>query len=261
MNERTMQQIIAFGERYRRELLADVSKEYLETDWYRGVSLFLACSFYQGRRDEVSERVAWGAMSVLEGRFKNTDFTALTHCDFEALTSDLSTVIGRGKVGKARDVQMIVGILKFVAQLPEENFTRYSVAEIRKGNVRKLYEDLMGIMQIGPKIASFYLRDLVDIYDLESALRAVDLGFLQPIDVWVRRVALKTGIIADEKLSETTIRERIVGACRAHEVSAFRFNQGAWYLGKHAFEILIDHLDELHLPEDQPTALPVQVKG
>lgn len=245
-----MIQIVRLGERYKREFLASRWKDSLEADWYGGLSLLLSHSFYQGRTDEVSAMVEKAAMSVLNVRFKTANFTALENCDFNALWSDLSAVIGKGKIGKARDVLMIVGILKFVAGLPQENLAGYSVAEIRHGNIRKLYEDLMGIIQIGPKIASLYLRDLVDLYDLEAVLRPEDLQFLQPIDVWVRRVAFKMSIIDNEELPEDRIRRNIIIACHDNGVSALRFNQGAWYLGQYSLEILIENLDVIHASGD-----------
>jgi hypothetical protein len=252
VKDQAIRKLLHFGERYRNEYLRPVSKEDLERDWYGGLSLFLSDSFYQGRLDEVSEKVEKAARAVLDKCFCGHDVSALTGCDFDSLLRDLLAVIGKGKVGKGRDAEMVVEIFRFVSRLPEEkNLTRYSVAAIEHGDIQTLREGFMGIRGIGPKIASLYLRDLVDIYDLESKITSEDLGFLQPIDVWVRRVAHKTGILGDEKLSDADIQKRIVCVCRGLGVSALRFNQGAWYLGKNAFEILVETLDTM-LPDSRP---------
>lgn len=243
MTDRSIRKILHFGERYKREYLRPVSKEALERDWYGGLRLFLSDSFYQGRLDEVSERVETAAIGVLNKYFSGCDISALKCCDFDSLLQDLLAVIGKGKVGKKRDAQMVVGIFRFVSQLQEENLTRYSTAAIERGSIQQLSNELQGITGIGPKISSLYLRDLVDIYDLENRIAPEDLRFLQPIDVWVRRLAGKTGIIGDGQLSDAEIQKEIVRVCRDLGVSALRFNQGAWYLGKNAFEILIENLD------------------
>lgn len=76
-----------------------------------------------------------------------------------------------------------------------------------------------------------------------------DLKFFQPIDVWVRKVAHQLGIISDENCPEDQVRSRIIEACAKAGVSAFKFNQGAWYLGKNAFNIVIQHLDKIIFEE------------
>ena len=48
--------------------------------------------------------------------------------------------------------------------------------------MQKHFSELQEIISIGPKISSFYLRDLVCIYDLEEFLLGKDLKILQPID-------------------------------------------------------------------------------
>jgi hypothetical protein len=67
---------------------------------------------------------------------------------------------------------------------------------------------------------------------------------LQPVDVWVRKVARKTGIINDG-VSDEEIKKSILRVCQEAGVSALRFNQGVWYLGKNAFDIVIENLDNI----------------
>lgn len=140
---------------------------------------------------------------------------------------------------------MLVGIFQFIAALPEKNLTLYSLSRIRAGKLADHYHELDGIWQIGTKVASFYLRDLVCIYGLDTFVAKDDLKFLQPIDVWVRKVAHRLGVTSDENCPENQVRSRIIEACAQTGVSAFKFNQGAWYLGKNAFNIVIEHLDKI----------------
>lgn len=248
MIDHTIGRIARFGELYKRDHLSAFQKTMLEKNWYLGLSLLLSHSFYQGRTDEVFERVEAAVRSVLDFRFTDSDFAALTNCDLDEISRHLAMVLGKGKIGKERDARMVIEILRYARRLPGGNVALHSKHEIERGRICVHYEDLMKITQIGPKIAAFYLRDLVDVFDLETKLTPEDLKFLQPIDVWVRRVAQRLGIASDSKASDEALQLAILGACRTAGVSAFRFNQGAWYLGKNAFTLLIKNLDNI-----QPT--------
>lgn len=238
--------VASFSERYCRTYLGEpYSPDTLEKDWWSGLGLFLNHSFYQGRLDEVSERVEGAAMPVLKAYFATLAPAQLPAADFVQLGRDLEAVIGKGKIGKRGDVKMLVSIFEFVSRLPETNLTRYSTAKIRESKLESHYYELQDIWQIGPKVASFYLRDLVCIYDLDNSVKSNELIFLQPIDVWVRKVAHRFGIIADENCPEDQVRSRIIETCAQAGVSAFKFNQGAWYIGKNAFDIVIERLDQI----------------
>ena len=249
MKRKTIRDVASLSERYCRENLSSpyFQKDSLERDWWNGLRLFLNHSFFQGRRDEVSEKVEVAAMPVLNRYFEGHDANLLTHMDYRGLETDLGAVIGKGKVGKARDIKMLVSIFEFIAALSEKNLTLYSVRKVQQGNLADHYRELQGIRQIGPKITSFYLRDLVCIYELDGFVQQNDLEYLQPVDVWVKKVAQRLGIIPVDKCSDGEARSRIIEMCRQCDVSPLKFNQGAWYLGKNAFEILICQLDKIDL--------------
>ena len=248
MNEQAIQKVLQFGERFSNEYLPRTWKARLEKDWYGGVALLISRGFYQGRRDEVSEMVERAAGPVLDRNFDGKQFSILNGFDFDALKTELMAVIGKGKVGKERDAEMVVDMFRFVSRLPAENLAQYSVSAIERGDIRKLYKDLMEITSVGPKIASLYLRDLVDLYDVEGKIAPEDLVLLQPVDVWVRKVARKTGIVSDGA-SDSEIQKSILEVCKKAGVSALRFNQGVWYLGKNAFDIVVANLETIQVPE------------
>lgn len=72
-----------------------------------------------------------------------------------------------------------------------------------------------------------------------------DLICVQPIDVWVRKIASKAKIIDDPEEKDEIVRKNIVEACLDSGVSVIKFNQGAWYLGHNSFDILIDNLERI----------------
>jgi endonuclease III len=244
---KAIQKIASLSDRYCREnlYLPEFSREALEKDWWSGLRLFLNHSFFQGRRDEVSEKVERVAMPVLSKYFEQLDASQIGSADCEKLDVDLQTAMKQGKAGKSGDAKMLVSIFQFVAKLSEKNLTLYSVSQIRSGNLSDHYGELDEIFQVGEKIASFYLRDLVCIYGLDALISKGELKFLQPIDVWVRRVAHRLNIISAEDCPEEEVRSKLIEACAQAGVSTFKFNQGAWYLGKFAFNIVIEHLDKI----------------
>jgi len=50
--------------------------------------------------------------------------------------------------------------------------------------------------------------------------------------------------IEEKKQSEHAIREKIVNVCLELDISPIKFNQGAWFLGYHSFDIVLWNLDK-----------------
>lgn len=252
IDKKILNKIDYLGNLYQEEYLKKYTSQLLEKDWWNGLSLFLNHSFYQGRRDEVSEQVEKAAMNILKNYFPKQDISDIDKRDLENIKKELVQVIGKRKIGKARDIEMIIDILRFVKKLYQKNLTTHSLKIIKDnkekpGSIRRHYEELKTIRQIGDKIASFYLRDLVSIYKLDDYISNDDLRFLQPIDVWVRKVAFRIGIISDDRLLDDKVRIAIVNICKLCGLSSLKFNQGAWYLGKKSFDILLNNIEKINI--------------
>jgi hypothetical protein len=83
------------------------------------------------------------------------------------------------------------------------------------------------------------------MYSLEKYMSKEDLIFSQPIDTWVRKVALKVSIIDKNNEDDSIVREKIVKACLDLNVSTIKFNQGAWFLGHNSFDIVLENLNKI----------------
>lgn len=249
MNVETIKKIINYGDKYIEKHLTDVfDTNLMIKDWWAGLQFFLSRSFYQGRRDTISMRVEEKAMDTLKEFVKtnNNDATFLINPNnFSKIKNALSQVIGKGKIGRGRDINMVISILDFVANLDEKNIVNYSISKIKNGNTKGHFSELQKIFSIGPKITSFYLRDLICMYSLEKYMSKEDLIFLQPIDTWVRKVAFKVGIIDKNNEDDSLVREKIVKACLDLDISTIKFNQGAWFLGYNSFDIVLENLDRI----------------
>jgi len=250
--------IAEFSERYYKEILTErhfkekhsVDIKRLHDDWWEAMKFFLSRALYQGRRDELSERVEKEVRKVLDYYFKDPsqrehNFDTLRRQNWRELRKKLEGRIGKGKVGRGRDIELVIDTLRFISQLPDKNIVNYSVRQIEDGKLEDLWRSLQysksktGIRSVGEKTASFYLRDLVALLNLESKIHRGQ-ECLQPIDTWVRKVCKMIGFEKEGR----ELRKSIVETCNSLGVSPIRFNMGAWYVGTHALNILLKLLEK-----------------
>jgi len=99
------------------------------------------------------------------------------------------------------------------------------------------YFELLAIPGIGPKIAAFLCRDLAWIFGCEERLPASERLLLQPVDTWVRQIAVllwpefKPVEHRQAGQVDFLIAARIVSAAQELGQSGVEFNQGSWYFG------------------------------
>jgi hypothetical protein len=250
MNNKLVDAILSYGERYRYEILLENGREkvpytpaQLLDDWRKALRFFFERVFYQGRRDDISTKVLYAAYDVMDDRlFKLADLTGMDEEYLSALQAALGTRIGAGKIGKGGDIRMVISTLRYIHRLPRHNIVAYSADSIRAGRLREHYVDLQdSIYQVGPKVASLYLRDTVAALTLDKFITTDSWIWLQPVDVWVRKVARKTGIVTDGA-SDIEIQQAIVRLCTERSISPILFNQGVWYLGYNSFDLLLETL-------------------
>ena len=144
-----------------------------------------------------------------------------------------------------KDIIMVLGVLNFVSKETNKgnNITNYFIEKIKIGSVKECYDHLTGIKFIGPKIASFYLRNLAYVHNISiSEISKENLKYFFPMDTWIRQVCQKVGIIDNNKLKEFTVREKIISKCSDNEINPLIFNQGCWVIGYFSFNLLINLL-------------------
>lgn len=129
------------------------------------------------------------------------------------------------------------GLLRDIYSIAEAHRSRglYHVwaDEIRRpGGLAQLFWQLHSCHGIGPKIAAFICRDVVSLAGLEDTLAVDDRKYIQPVDVWLGRVAefLNPDLTFD-KDDPLVIGAFLADACTQAGVSGVAFNQGAWCYG------------------------------
>jgi len=256
MNDKKLKVIAKFGKKYQNIYLYNQKKKedlqnLLKNDWLEALKFFFSRSFMRGRRDEISVDFLNKAIKVLDD-FNLKDNLAKFNQD-EKWKETLQNKLQEEGVNNQYDRGMVLSTIEFILKLDNYNLINYSLQTIgnEKHEIEKIYSELDSLTAVGDKIASFFLRDLVCIFDLE--LQSDKQIFLQPIDIWVSRILEKLNIaqksdidkaISGNKNSLKIVREAIIKVCDDAKISSIEFNQGAWYIGFHSFEIMLENLDK-----------------
>jgi hypothetical protein len=246
INDSLMAAILDYGRRYRRGMLGNLdTPEQLQAvlleDWWEALRFFFGRAFFQGRNDVVSQKVYDAAIAVLESP-SLTKCVELSGEDFlDCVRAHLLAVIGRGKVGKAGDVEMVISTLSYAARIKDHNIVAQSIERIDAGEIGGHFVELQQIYQVGPKITAFYLRDVVSLFQRESAVPDEHQLCLQPVDVWVRRFAIKMKLV-EQGASDLQVQVAILELSRTYGCSPLQLNQGIWYAGSRAYDLLLECL-------------------
>ncbi len=139
MNTTLVSSIVAYGHRYRNEFLKYDPDKLLIDPW-GALQFFFGRACYQGRRDDLSQKVYDAVIATLSPHLSDGGLTAnyrrLSQQNWKIIEKELRNRIGKGKVGKARDVDMVLSTLDFVGQIPDWNIVKYSVEQIRRDKYR-----------------------------------------------------------------------------------------------------------------------------
>ena len=149
--------------------------------------------------------------------------------------------------------------------LPDRGLFNVWAERIRDAqSVRQVFSELMGVHGIKEKIASFICRDVVFLAGLEGVIPTPERSYLQPVDVWIGRVAqFLNPDLTFGKDKASTISRYLAQACTQAGVSGIAFNQGGWYFGSQVAgtaDRLIRLLEELD-NQPRPRTRPAHHRG
>lgn len=260
MNDKKLKVIAGFGKRYKNEYLYNqINKQNLQKllreDWYEALKFFFGRSFMRGRRDQISVDFMNKAIKALDDfNLKNNRPNKFNRN--KNWKEILENKLQESGVNNKYDRGMVLSTIEFILNLDGYNLINYSLQKIENCKIENIYKEIDSLTAVGDKIVSFFLRDIACIFDL--TIQNDKQIFLQPIDTWVGRILEKLSIaqksdidkaLSGNKNSLKRVREAIIKKCNDAKISSIEFNQGAWYLGFHAFEILFENLDKLIIEE------------
>lgn len=249
-----------------------IKMKKIDTDWWEGLKFLLIHAFMRGRKDNLSYEYFEFTINKLNSCFMDKDIFSYERfqkykedykVEFEIKkiknkkdfnnfiekldnTNEIVNILRNdNKVSKSlknyKDIIMVLGVLNFVSNVTTKNITNYFIEKIKNGDVKECYNNLTGIKFIGPKIASFYLRNLTRFYKIRE-ISEENLKYFFPMDTWIIQVCQKVGIIDNNKLKEFEVREKIISKCLDNDINPLLFNQGCWFVGYFSFDLLINLL-------------------
>jgi hypothetical protein len=96
------------------------------------------------------------------------------------------------------------------------------VCGLRENRTQQVHAEICKVTGVGPKIASFFLRDVACRY---QTFPSESRELLQPVDIWVKRSALLLGV------GSADTAKFIVEQCQGTNSRPEEVNQGMWYFG------------------------------
>ncbi len=114
-------------------------------------------------------------------------------------------------------------LLRQLREGNKANLVKTTQDSLQQGEVQVAFEFVKNIRGVGPKISSFFLRDLKEITDINTEKFSLEHRFLlQPIDIWVRRTV--------KMLNNTTKTDKDVARFIVdHSNNPEKSNMGIWY--------------------------------
>jgi hypothetical protein len=250
-DDNTMRRLILnianLSEKYHQEYLPKRSTDKLLNDWYYAFKFFLNHTLLQGRSERVSEKVVEAVLEVSEHN-RNMIEEGFKSGNWKDLMVKLFEKIGKGKVGKRADVKHVIDSFEFLREkISDRNVVKYTVDEVKARGVLQVYEELDRIRQVGDKVACFYLRDVVSLFELEACVPKEHRRLLLPIDTWVKKFAKEYLVEGAKDPKDDEIKQKILKVCDDYGVSPAKLDQGIWYAGFKSYNVLIEILKQVDI--------------
>lgn len=189
----------------------------------------------RGRSDELSDVYMNRTIEVLR-EYKSIHDIDLSNLEDKLALNLVDNNKDRGMVSKS--IRFILDNLKDY----DYNIFNWAVDAIRTNRSAEAFRALNSIYQIADKLATFYLRDVAFVSDLEPTIRLESHIYFQPIDRWVKKVTDAIGITETTDRNILIVKEKIIACCLEANVSPLLFNAGAWMVGANAFRLIIELL-------------------
>lgn len=203
----------------------------LSSDWRKALGHFLEGYAYEHQgRSPFFSRWAVQALDGSPSAYPDANFEAEVWQEFVNLAGErpvnlrLNPLASRGS-GPITICALVRSLDKF-----NYNLASWACELMSAGRIEEVCVSLQTVRGIGPKIASFYLRDVAEGFEIDEALVG-NKALLQPIDIWTRRGATALGRLADEPIPDQRAAEVIIRASEMVGVRSTLTNVGLWFLG------------------------------
>ena len=249
----------SLGETHSEESL------YGDENWINALKFILYHLMFRGRKDKLSLKYSnfyWkhrgfdhrltseividtkkkldSYLSIISERQKDSKRVEIKAQEFANYFNSKITEKEEFKLN-LKDIEMISGLLNFQIdrfKSQNDNIIDYLLTFIKQGKLIDAYKELIGISQVGDKLASFTLRDVVLLSngDYKIELRPYDYLMLFPVDTWVKQGGNKI-LRNNKEVDDSTLLLKIelIRACEEtasiekDPLSPLKLNAGIWY--------------------------------
>lgn len=180
-------------------------------------------------------------------------FTDFQSNDFIQLFSKKNEVNQKFLVGNDKDIIMVGEVLKLIlndkviSNYYNLNIYNFTVGLLLEDQVTTLYKKINSIRFIKDKLASFYLRNVIKLANLNRLESSIE--YFLPIDRWINDICTQLAIFnIDDSLKVK--KNKMISYCRASNIDVIEFNQGAWLIGYSSYPLLIEILRKQILPDE-----------
>lgn len=232
-----LKSIESYGKQYVSDYLDKdrKNKPLIKSNPMEALYFFYSRAFMRGRSDELSDVYMNRTIEVLR-EYKSIHDIDLSNLEDKLALNLVDNNKDRGMVSKS--IRFILDNLKDY----DYNIFNWAVDAIRTNRSAEAFRALNSIYQIADKLATFYLRDVAFVSDLEPTIRLESHIYFQPIDRWVKKVTDAIGITETTDRNILIVKEKIIACCLEANVSPLLFNAGAWMVGANAFRLIIELL-------------------
>lgn len=205
-------------------------------DWRQAFKCFL--SSYAFQRQGYSPhypRFAAKAVDFYDGEVPRQDFEKMLWCNFLKIGRFPDDGTGANKKNNplfcadnrhGSASRLISSLEDF-----EFNIVRWASSLAKSGEIETAWSKLVALRGIGKKIASLFLRDIVDAFEIDED-RVGGKKYLQPIDRWTERGAKAFAeFLPATPNSYWELAEVLVEASERAKVRSTLTNTGLWILG------------------------------
>lgn len=254
--------------------LERIGREYLDL-WcrnkpfdikaYEALRDFIRFGFYRNRRDELADRYIQCAQTALDEVWEESkkDFEILQkRGDDLVITfkkkvqenfSERKPVVRKKAETHPTDDIFLRSVCRdFIPRLRDYayNVRKLCQAYFEKRDLQMLYDEIIDVKGVGPKIASLFLRDMLLLYGRQhwknkkwlETLSGKEMELVYPVDTWVEQIQVRLMRVSKTQKHITTL---FIKKCEDFGVNALYVNHGMWFVGAKARDFLLDNLGKI----------------
>lgn len=192
-------------------------------------------------RDDLSNSAVTSVNRLFQSAEVNNILSRPDGTDLWRIFEEVSLAKGK-KPHEAQNRGMIQGLLELVQEIYADDgrgsLALWIAGAAEDGAVEDEFNRIVDIRGVGPKGTSTFIRDIVQIYDLEAKVEPSNRIYFQPVDRWLRAIAKL--IVPEENMGEAAdwiVAGKVSKYTRRAGVSGIRFSMGTTYFGQRMVRI------------------------